>query len=266
MPELPHLHATQFRRRLHARDILLGTFIKSPGPWSVEIMGIAGFDFVVIDAEHAPFDRTSTELAILAARASGLASIVRTAGSAPEALLAALDDGATGVMVPHVKSPEIARQIVAACRYSAGRGISNAPRAGRYGATSMWEHADRADQEVTVFAMIEDVEAVENIDAILGVSGIDGVFIGRGDLTVAMNDREPGAPRVAHATAKVLKACARASVPACLFATSSAEAQTFKDAGVTAFVVASDQGFMRTAATSAMAQFQSALVLGSQAS
>ena len=259
MTDIHHQHAAAFRQRFCNRESLLGTFIKSCGAAPVEIMGRAGFDFVLVDAEHAPFDRAAVELSILAARACGTASIVRVPSATPQALLAPLDDGASGVMVPHVRSAQVARDVVAACRYAAGRGFSNSPRAGEYGVRTMWEHVDAADQAVTVIAMIEDPEAVEEIDAILAVEGIDGVFIGRGDLAVALQDRAPGNPRVARITDQVIQACVRAGKPACLLAAHAAEAKALETSGASAFVIASDQGFMRAAATQALGQFRAAL-------
>lgn len=246
-----------FRQRFLARkDLLFGTFIKTPVPHTVEIVGSLGFDFVVIDQEHAPFDRGSTELAILAARAHRMAAIVRVPAAAPERILAALDDGAAGVMAPHVHSAKCAEDLVAACRYAKRRGFSNSPRAGGYGAKGMWEHVDEADATVTVVAMIEDAGAIDQIDAILAVDGLDGLFIGRGDLCVSLNDRELGAPRVRSATEKVLAAARHAGKPVCLLPSGPPEAVEFSALGVHAFVVSSDQGFLRSAAMAALTDFR----------
>lgn len=250
---------TEFRRRfLGAQEPLFGSFIKTPSPHSIEILGGLGFDFVVIDAEHAPFDRGSTEISLLAARASGVAAIVRVASSAPEHLLAALDDGASGVIAPHITSAAKAQDLVAACRYAGRRGFSNSPRAGGYGARNIWQHVDMADKEVTVIAMIEDPEAIDDIDAILAVNGLDGVFVGRGDLAVALQDREPDTPQVRAATDRVIKATRQIGKPVCLLASGPAEAREFVACGVTAFVISSDQGFMRSAAASALKDYKSA--------
>ena len=255
----PNALVGEFRRRFRARQAaLFGTFIKTPTPHPVEIIGNLGFDFVVIDQEHAPFDRGSTEIALLAARAYGLAAIVRVASVAPDRILSALDDGAAGVLGPHICSAADARALVDACRYARGRGYSNSPRAGDYGGKSIWRHVDQADEATTVIAMVEDPAAIDDIDAILEVDGLDGVFIGRGDLSVALNDREPGAPRVAKATDKVIAAARRAGKPVCLMPSSPEEAAAFCDRGVNAFVVSSDQGFMRSAAAAALANFKNA--------
>ena len=106
-----------FRKRLSAGERLAGTFIKTPTGHSVEIFGDAGYDFVVIDEEHAPFDRQAIDHAIMAARAGRIAALVRVASASHSNLLSVLDCGATGVLVPHVASVEKARDVVAGCRY-----------------------------------------------------------------------------------------------------------------------------------------------------
>ena len=97
------------------REHLVGTFVKTPTSHATEIVGALGFDFVVIDQEHGPFDRTSTDVALLAARALGVPALVRVGG--PDAILSVLDCGAMGVLVPHVASAAYAREVAAACRY-----------------------------------------------------------------------------------------------------------------------------------------------------
>jgi 2-keto-3-deoxy-L-rhamnonate aldolase RhmA len=93
-----------FRQRFISGELLLGTFIKTPTTHAVEILGGLGFDFVVIDEEHAPFDRVTIDNLLLAARASITAGIVRVAEATPAKLLAALDDGAASVLVPHIST------------------------------------------------------------------------------------------------------------------------------------------------------------------
>ena len=85
---------------------MLGTFIKTPSSHTTEIIGEVGYDFVVIDQEHAPFDRGTIDLACLGARASGTAAIVRVSEPTPASILSVLDVGAIGVLVPHCDSLE----------------------------------------------------------------------------------------------------------------------------------------------------------------
>ena len=249
---------TGFRRRFLESEPLLGSFVKTPTSHSIEILGSLGFDFVVIDEEHAPFDRVTIDMALLAARAAGTAGIVRVAEPSPSRLLAVLDDGATGVLVPHVASVAKAKDIVSACRYRGGkRGEFEKPRAGNYGGVGAWAHVDAQDAAVTVIAMIEDPEALDVIDAIVAVDGLDGVFIGRGDLTIALNAASGDAPEIRAATAKIAKAARNAGKPVCVMVGSVAESETYRAMGASAFIVSSDQGLMRQAAGKVAADFAS---------
>lgn len=255
--ETPSATPTGFRKRLLDAEPLLGTFIKTPTGHATEILGDVGFDFVVIDEEHGPFDRGATDQALLAARASGIAGIVRVPGPRADALLAVLDCGATGVLVPHVSSAEKARAIVSACRYRGGsRGFSNTTRAGGFGRRSLWEHVDACDAETTVIAMIEDPEALDVVDEIAGVEGLDGFFIGRGDLTISLRARTPDDEAVRSATMRIAAAGKAAGKAVCAMTAGGEDAAWLKELGVTAMIVASDQGFMRQAASRTLAEFR----------
>jgi len=243
-----------FRQRFSSGETLVGSFIKTPTVHATEILGDVGFDFIVVDEEHAPITRESTELLLLAARASGTAGIVRVPDIGR--VLGALDDGAAGVLVPHISSVAKARELADASRYRGGkRGFSNSPRAGAYGRQGLWAHVDQQDQYVCAIAMIEDPEALDDIDAIIATDGLDGVFIGRGDLTVAMGASAPDAPIILDAVTRICEAARRAGKPVCMMVGSGAEAEKFKPLGATAFIVASDQAFMRQAAGKALEGF-----------
>ena len=245
---------TEFRKRFMAGETLVGTFIKTPATHPVEILGGVGFEFVVIDEEHAPWDRVAIDGALLAARASGTAGIVRVAEPTAAKILAVLDDGATGVLVPHVSSAEKAKAIVDACRYRGGRrGFSNTTRAGGFGAQGMWAHVETQDFEVTFIAMIEDPEALDEIEAILATEGLDGVFIGRGDLAVALGAAAMDAPEIISACETIIAAARKVRKPVAVMVANAEEAARFHAMGATTFIVGSDQGFMRQAALKAYA-------------
>jgi 2-keto-3-deoxy-L-rhamnonate aldolase RhmA len=250
-------HFSSFRRRFSARQSVVGSFIKTPTTHATEILGGLGFDFVVIDEEHAPFDRESTDLVLLAARASNVAGIVRVSSDDPAKILSCLDCGATGVLVPHVASVEKARAVAAAARYRGGRrGYSGSARAGGYGATPVWSLVDEQDASVCAIAMIEDPEALDQIDAIAGVDGIHGLFIGRGDLTVALGAKSSSDTPVKDAVALVIAAAKKANKPVCVMVASATEAKEFADLGASAFIISSDQGLMRRAATQTLTDFK----------
>lgn len=247
-----------FKRRLIARERLLGTFLKTAAPHAIEILGEVGFDFVVVDAEHAPFGPRDIDLLMLAARAAGIVSIVRVPSADPAHLLAALDCGAAGVLVPHVTSAGMLREVIAACRYRGGaRGFSNSPRAGEYGALGFGEHIARADETVEVLAMIEDLAAIDQLDDIFAVEGLTGAFIGRGDLSAALGAPHPDDPGVSGIVDRIADAARRHDVPliAHVGAVEDGAVERLGVLGITAFLVASDQGLLRRAALQARRAF-----------
>lgn len=240
-----------FRQRLQGRERLLGTFLKTPTPHATEILGEVGFDFVVVDAEHAPFGRSDVDLLMLGARAANIASLVRVPSSLASEILTALDCGAAGVLVPHVTSAEVLRAIVAAARYKGGsRGFSNSPRAGRYGTLGFTDHVTTADECTSILAMIEDPIALDRLDEIFTVEGLTGAFIGRGDLSIAFGAATTADPAVEDAVRRICDAARRHDIPllAHVGAADGTDVAWLGALGVTGFIVASDQGLLRQAA------------------
>lgn len=245
--------AASFRQRVIAREPLIGTFLKTPTGHATEIIGDAGFDFVVIDQEHAPFDRTSSDIALLAARAAGMPALVRVPG--PDAILSVLDCGAAGVLIPHVSSAEYARKVAALCRYRGGkRGFATSTRAGRYTVVPMWKHIADSDANTVVVAQIENPEALDEIDAIAAVDGVDSLFIGRGDLTAAFGDETKDPPAVRKAVERISAAAQKAGKSISVYVGNGTEAAWLKTLGASTFVLSSDQGFLRQGALAGLAE------------
>ncbi|HXR52852.1 MAG TPA: aldolase/citrate lyase family protein [Steroidobacteraceae bacterium] len=248
-----------FRERLRARELLVGTFIKTPVTHPVEILGAAGLDFVVIDQEHAPFDRVTVDALILAGQAAAVPVLVRVPGSEARDILPVLDCGAQGVLVPHVDSAARAQQVVAEARYGGGRrGFTNSSRAGRYGAAGFQQHVTASDAATAVLAMVEDVAALDVLPQIMAIPGLDAVFIGRGDLSIALGVDSPAAPAVVDATEKIAAAARQADKALCAHVdrADSPDVAWLRTLGVTAFIVSSDQGLMRRAALQTVAAFR----------
>lgn len=246
------------RARLHAGDNLVGTFLKTPTSHGTEIIGDLGFDFVVIDQEHAPFDRMATDVALLAARATDTPALVRVSG--PESILSVLDCGATGVLVPHVATAEYAKEVVALCRYDGGRrGFATSTRVGRYTAVPMWQHIKERDDETVVVAQIEDPQALDQIEAIAAIEGVDSLFIGRGDLTAAFGDQAKDPPAVLAAVEKICAAARKGKKPISVYIGGDAEATWLRSLGANMFVLSSDQGFLRDAAAKGLAGVRKAV-------
>ncbi|WP_374466579.1 HpcH/HpaI aldolase/citrate lyase family protein [Ferrovibrio sp.] len=247
-----------FRQRMLAGDKLVGTFLKTPTSHATEIVASLGFDFVVIDQEHAPFDRTTTDIALMAARGSNIPALVRVSG--PDSILSVLDCGATGLLIPHVASVAYAREVAGMCRYRGGRrGYATSTRAGGYTAVPMWQHIRASDETVTVIAQIEDPEALDQIDAIAAVEGIDSLFIGRGDLTAAFGDETPNPPAVRTAVEKIAAAARKVNKPVSVYVGGKPEAEWLRGQGATTFIFNSDQGFLRQAASKGLAEMRETL-------
>jgi 2-keto-3-deoxy-L-rhamnonate aldolase RhmA len=246
--------------------MLFGTFLKMPTTMPAEILGGIGYDFVVVDEEHAPFNRETTDRIVLACRAVGIAAIVRVQSGDPANILSVLDCGADGVLVPHVRDAATAQAVVEAGRYRGGkRGFAPTTRAGGFGRAGLLDHMAAEDARVTIVAMIEDPEGIDNIDGILAVPGLDGVFIGRGDLAAAYAG-EPDADRmVREATRTVQDAAARMGRTVAIMPGSPEDAAIQARAGSSAFILSSDQGFLRGAAMQAHARFSDALTKAGQA-
>ncbi|WP_420566797.1 HpcH/HpaI aldolase family protein [Thalassovita sp.] len=249
-----------FRDRFLAQERLFGTFLKIPASMPAEILGSLGFDFVVVDEEHSPFNRETTDLIVLACRAVGIGAVVRVQSPDPAGILSVLDCGADGILVPHVTDADTARAIVAAARYRRGkRGFAPTTRAGTFGADNTTTHITKQDARVTVIAMIEDPEAIENIDEILAVEGLDGVFIGRGDLSVAYEDYDGSTGVVAKATARVQAAAKAKGKTVAILPGGPEDAAARAADGASAFILSSDQGFLRAAAKGAHVSISAAV-------
>ena len=248
-----------FTERLKARETLFGTFIKLPTTHATEVVASLGYDFVVIDQEHAPFDRAAIDTIVLAGFAHAIPALVRVGDASSANILSVLDCGAAGVLVPHVDSVAKARQIAAACRYRGGsRGFSRTGRAGGYGAASVTEHIDRQDREVLCMAMIEDVAAVGEIESIAAVEGIDAIFIGRADLSVAMGETTTSAPAVTEAVKAIAAGVRKAGKVLLTVAESVADREAMQALGASSFLVGSDLAFLRRAALQSLAEHSGA--------
>ena len=192
-----------FADRVRHGDPLLGALLRMPNESTVELAGLVGLDFVVIDTEHGPGDQLALAQHINAATANGLATIVRVGRS--EEVLRVLDLGADGILAPHISSIEQAREVVAAVHYPplGRRGFAAYTRAGRYGLTAPPEHHARSRRSV-VFAMIEDPLGLAAAAGIAAVEGIDGLMFGPADFATELGVLgTPDDPRVTAAATAV---------------------------------------------------------------
>ena len=231
--------------------VSIGTFIKTDSPHVVEVLGTTGMDYGVLDAEHAPFDRSGLDRMVLAGRAAGLPLMVRIPDFSATWIQTVLDMDAAGILVPHVDTPEDARLVVERARFVGGtRGFSISARFGAYGTRGRQESIERGDASV-IMCQIESALAVEHAEAIARTEGVDALFIGRADLAMSMGLGDPRHERVLEATQKVVRACEMAGKVAAMNAGSLAEAAEYAAWGVSAFIIGTDQSLLRAAAQAA---------------
>lgn len=193
----------RMKEKLRAGEPVYGVSVMIPSPQIVEMVGAAGFDWVLLDCEHGTLTLESVELMAMAAEACGITAIARPVTRSAEHILQVLDRGVMGVQVPHVNTAEDARQVIAAVKYHplGQRGLAAGTRAAVYDSHgTLADHVKAANEATLIAIQLEDEAAIRNIDELLKVDGIDVFFIGPSDLSQSMgHPGNPKAPVVAEA-------------------------------------------------------------------
>ena len=182
------LRENNVKRKLHAGERSFGAWLHLCNGLSAEIMGEAGFDWILVDMEHGHGDLQTLVSQLQAMNASSSVPIVRAPWNDLVMIKKILDIGAYGIMIPWVNTKEQAEQAVQACKYPPRgvRGLAKVTRACSFG-RNFPEYAHKANEEIMVIVQVETMTAVNNIDEILSVPDIDAVFIGPSDLSASMN-------------------------------------------------------------------------------
>ena len=176
-----------FKQSLASGQRQIGCWMSFAEAATAEVMGTAGFDWLVIDGEHGPNDIRSIRDQLVALAASDSHPVVRVPVGETWIIKQALDAGAQTVLIPMVESAEQAQDIVRACQYPphGTRGVgATAARATMFGSIS--EYVQTADHEICVLLQVENRAGIAALDEILEVEGVDGVFIGPADLSTDM--------------------------------------------------------------------------------
>lgn len=238
-----------FRARLHNGELMTGTFVKTPSPILCEVLGQSRLDAVCLDVEHAPFGRSELDACLQVFATGPVTPLVRVAAARPEYIMQAMDSGATGILVPHVRSADQAAEVARWARFGeGGRGYAGSPRAAGYGTLPMAEHRAASADQTTVIAQIEDLAALDEIEQIAATQGIDALFIGRIDLTVAAEAESPNAPEVIGMVERICKAARSAGMPVGMFVPTAKEVPRWRALGANLFIAGSDHAFVRAGA------------------
>jgi 4-hydroxy-2-oxoheptanedioate aldolase len=179
------------RSMIDRKEPAFGIAVRITDASVVELVGIAGFDFVFLDLEHTGMGLETLQNHFRAALAHGIGTLVRLPGFDPAFMLRILDIGAEGILIPGLRSQQEVADAVSAARFppDGHRGVSGNTRAADFGGhrlPSNKEVTERLNEQLVVGVMIEDVDAVNEVDAIVHTPGLDFVFIGPEDLSASM--------------------------------------------------------------------------------
>jgi 2-dehydro-3-deoxyglucarate aldolase/4-hydroxy-2-oxoheptanedioate aldolase len=235
-----------------------GAWVQLCSVISAEIMGSAGFDWLLIDMEHGHGDYQTLLGQLQAMQGTRTVPLVRVQGNDPAIIKRVLDLGAFGVVIPLVGSRRECEAAVRACKYppEGTRGVAGSHRAGGYGrfATDYWK---RANAETLVVVQIETREAVAEIDGMLAVPGVDVAFIGPADLSAAFDHLgDPKHPEVAEAIARVERAARQAGVALGTISRTWDEARELYERGYQMVTLCSDGNLVAQGAAAALQRYQ----------
>lgn len=233
---------SDLRARMERGETVYGVFLNSGSPVLAEVIGLAGFDFVLIDSEHGPTGPVENQAIIQAAEYRGTVPLVRVPNSAGDTILKMLDVGAHGILVPRVNTPQEAARAARAARYypEGSRGVAST-RAADYGFTPLTEYFGRANRRNLVAVQCEDVACLPHLDEIAATPGVDVLFVGPYDLSSSMGT--PGKvayPSIKDTVDAVLAAARRHGKQAGIFTKDPQEARFYADLGFRLVIVSTD--------------------------
>ncbi len=238
----------QFRIDLRAGKPLIGCWSQLASPITAEVLGLAGFDWLLFDGEHAPNDVGTFVPQLMAIKGSRSAAIVRPPANDPIIIKRLLDIGFYNFLIPLVSSVDDARRAVASTRYPpAGiRGVAVSHRSNMFG--TFPDYHTTINDHIAVVVQIETVNALRDIDAISSVDGVDAVFVGPSDLSAALGHMgDSNHPEVQEAIRKIFAGAKANGKASGILAPVEADARRYLEMGATLVAVGSDLGLFRAA-------------------
>jgi 2-keto-3-deoxy-L-rhamnonate aldolase RhmA len=248
-----------FRNRLKSNDFLVGTWLTLLDPIVPELLAGSGFDLLIADGEHGPVATSDLVQMLIATRAAGVPILYRVAANEPVRIMHALDAGASGVVIPQVRTVADVERAVAWCRYPpAGlRGI--APRRPSDFGRRAAEYMAGANETVTCCVQIETHEALSALDAILAVPGLDTILVGPNDLAASLgHTSQLTDPEVEAAIAHIIERATAHGIPAGAWTQSATIARHRRAQGFRWITVSADYGFIVAAADAAVRELREA--------
>jgi 2-dehydro-3-deoxyglucarate aldolase len=240
-----NMRQNDLKRRLHIGEAVVGSWLSVAHPTIAEVMGQAGFEWLVVDMEHGIIGIEAVHSLVLATSTTSASPLVRVPWNEPVIIKRVLETGPTGLLIPQVNSARDVESAIRSARYPPQgiRGIG-CQRAAGFGA---WfeEYLDHANEQLLMAVQVETVSALQNLTEILSVEGLDVIFIGANDLSASMGFfNQPGHPRVQEAIDRILAAGRHAGVPVGLMASDANDVKRRIKQGFQFVGVGSDVGFL----------------------
>lgn len=236
------------RRDLLAGRRLIGCWCSLANPISTEVLGVAGFDWILLDGEHSPNDVSTFIPQLMALKDSRSAPVVRPSSNNPVEIKRLLDAGFYNFLIPFVQNAEEARQAVAATRYPPQgiRGVSVSQRSNRYGTVA--DYFKNINEQICVVVQIESQAGVDAVRDIASVDGVDGIFVGPSDLAAGLGHLgNPAHPEVQASMASIFSTAKACGKSAGTLAPLEVDARRYMEMGATFVAVGSDLGVFRAA-------------------
>jgi len=241
------LKINNLKKALEEGKTVSGPFLKFTDPAAVEVMGFAGFDFVIIDEEHGPISMQSAQNMIRAAESVNITPVIRVGSNDEALILRALDIGAQGIEIPQINKKSDAIQAVKSVKYSpqGERGMCRYVRAANYSSMDKFKYFKCANRETMIIPHIEGIEGIKNLDEILSVQGIDVIFIGPYDLSQSLGiPGEVNHPLVIEKMQEVVSKCKEKNVAVGTFADDIKTAKSWISLGVQYMAFSVDVGIL----------------------
>lgn len=237
--------AKKLKAKLQAGQPCLGAQISLSDPAVAEIFGRAGFDWLVIDSEHAAHNGPTVRAMLQAAAHTPAVAVARPLRLDPDQIRHYLDLGSPGILCPFINTGDEARQLVSACRYPPAGIRGYGPRRAAVYSFDVDEYMQIANDCMVCIPIIESIQAVENIDSIVAIYGIDGISIGPMDLSMSMGIfRQFDHPDYLAAVDRVRQACKKFGKAMGTGCYSLEHAKQCRDLGDTLLLVAGDDGYL----------------------
>ncbi len=237
-----------FKRDLCAGKTLVGCWSSLSNAITTEVLGIAGFDWILLDGEHSPNDINTFIPQLMALKDSASAPVVRPTCNDAVEIKRLLDAGFYNFLIPFVESVDEARSAVAATRYppQGVRGVSVSQRSNRYGTVP--DYLKSINSEICVMVQIESIAGVKAARDIAALDGVDCIFVGPSDLAAGLGHLgNAGHPQVQAAIAAVFADAKASGKPTGILAPVEADARRYMAMGATFVGVGSDLGAFRSA-------------------